>query len=516
MKTEQQTQPTTLYPVKQSRYEGKEIHVYAQNFSIADNWFADNVMQGKVDFNLLEFDLENENATFIEKVMDIESDTPLISVGEKTPLYDKLTKGYDPSTGCYVFSMVDEYTRETTVEATSPEEALQKAMDGKVSFPQEETMNHKVYVCSEDERAIIDGKVVKYWEEDALTEKLKQAFPDGMTVTLEKESLKNLMEYSHFDEELEWVTLNGIVGKDGQMPGAYGKLEAKMELKPDDYGLVFACDKTYWSEELSDIGWDAEVNATSMLLAFEEDMNNIRVQTALNEEVLEHLLIEGKPYHEVMDLVQRYQMQEDELIFYFDNEFLNKQPDWKREMAKQQTREVINKFFVEKAAPAFIQQKKMFNETQEQAAKENGYDNATEWQNDVNWSKNPSQVLADKMRNTSERWRELYAPHEKKCNEVFDKLEQLKASEQRAFIERFDRRAEQAISSVKVIQRGVGEMAIRCMIDGVQQMGRTLGRAHQQVFLEGSVKNIKEIAAQYFKNDIIDSMSQSRERGLKR
>jgi len=217
-----------------------------------------------------------------------------------------------------------------------------------------------------------------------------------------------------------------------------------------------------------------------------------------------------------MDLVQRYQLQEDELIFYFDNEFLNKQPDWKREMAKQQTREVINKFFVEKAAPAFIQQKKMFNETQEQAAKENGYDNATEWQNDVNWSKNPSQVLADKMRNTSERWRELYAPHEKKCNEVFDKLEQLKASEQRAFIERFDRQAEQAISSVKVIQRGVGEMAIRCMIDGVQQMGRTLGRAHQQVVLEGSVKNIKEIAAQYFKDDIIDSMSQSRERGLKR
>ena len=100
MKTEQQTQPTTLYPVKQTRYEGKEIHVYAQNFSIADNWFADNVMQGKVDFNHLEFDLENENATFIEKVMDIESDTPLISVGEKTPLYDKLTKGYDPSTGC--------------------------------------------------------------------------------------------------------------------------------------------------------------------------------------------------------------------------------------------------------------------------------------------------------------------------------------------------------------------------------------------------------------------------------
>jgi len=517
MSNEQQNQTTTLYPVKQTRYEGKEIHVYAQNFPIADKWFADNVMQGKVDFNHLEFDLENENATFIEKVMDIKSVTPQFSVGEKASLYDKLTKGYDPSTGCYVFSMVNEFTRKVDVEAATPEEALQKVRDGMVNLPDEETTARSVYACSEDERCIVDGVVVKYCNEEELTERLRQEFPDGLTVTLESESLKNLLDYRSIDEDGEWVTLSGTTAKDGIMAGAYGNLAAKLELKPEDYSLVFACDKTYWAEELSEMGWDSDANATSMLLAQEEDMKDIRVQAGVSEELLKHLMIDGRPYSEVMDMVQKYHIQEEkDLVHLFNTEFLERQPDWKKLLAEEQTKEVINKFWVSKTAPAWFELKKMFTETQNQAAQENGYKDANEWQRDVKWSKNPSPVLTEKMRSTEERWRELYTPYEKKYDKVYKEMTQLKASEQRAFIERFDRRALQAVSNVKVIQRGAGELAIRCMVDGVQQMGRTLNKEHSRIILEAPSKNMREMAACYFKDEIVDSMQQARQQGMKR
>ena len=95
-------------------------------------------------------------------------------------------------------------------------------------------------------------------------------------------------------------------------------------------------------------------------------------------------------------------------------------------------------------------------------------------------------------------------------------MTQLKASEQRAFIERFDRRALQAVSNVKVIQRGAGELAIRCMVDGVQQMGRTLNKEHSRIILGAPSKNMREMATCYFKDEIVDSMQQARQQGMKR
>lgn len=519
MKNEQQNPETMLHTVKQVEYVGHEFHIYAGSFKEADEWFAKNLRTGNGDFKDMEHEIQSDNAVYLNKVVDIKSEKPLVYVGEKSPLADKVMQGYDFESGCYVFSKIDTYTSQLEVGADTPEEAIKKVMDGEVKLKEGAviSINCEVFACCEDERVIVDGSVVKYHDEDELTKRLQQEFPDGLTVTLENESLRNLLDYRQVDEDGEWIELNGMVSDKGMMPAAYGNLEAKLKLKPEDYGLIYACEKTYWSNELSEIGWDAEVNSTSMLLAFEDSMKDIRVQAGVSEEILKHLMIEDRPYKEVMELVDRYGIKdEDVLVHYFNTEFLNKQPEWKIKLAEQETKEVVNKFFVNKAQPAFTELKKMFKETQEQAAKENGYASAADWNKDIGWFKNPSPQMTERMQKTSERWRELYIPYEKKCNEVFDQLERLKANEQREYIKRFDRRASQAVSNVKIIQRGVGDLAIRCMIDGQQQMGRTLNKEHVRTIMDAPSRNMKEMAVQYFKDEIAASMQQSRQQGLKR
>lgn len=517
MDKEQQNPEAMLHTVRQVEYKGHDVYVYANSFNEADEWVTQCMRAGNGDFKNMEHEILDDNAVYVSKMVDIKSEKSIIFAGDRDPLTDMLTKGYEPESGCYVYSVVDKYIREAGVKAASPEEAVQKALEGKVDFPKEWTVVKGVYACSENDRVIVDGNIVKYYNEDELTKRLQQEFPDGLTVTLENESLRNLLDYRQIEEDGEWMELNGMVSDNGMMPGANGNLHAKLILKPEDYGLIYACEKTYWSNKLSEIGWDAEVNITSMLLAIESSMKDIRVQAGVSEDMLKYLMIEDRPYKEVMELVDRYGIKdEDILIHHLNAEFLNKQPEWKIKLAEHETKEAVNKFFVNKAQPAFAELKKMFKETQEQAAKENGYASAADWNTDIGWFKNPSPLMAERMQKTSERWRELYIPYERKCNEAFDHLERLKANEQRAYIEKFDKRASQAISNVKIIQRGVGDLAIRCMIDGQQQMGRTLNKEHVRTIMDAPGRNMKEMAALYFKDEIAASIRQSQQQGLKR
>lgn len=513
----QQKQENPLHTVRQGRYQGQDIYVYANSFNAADAWFAKCLRTGNTDFKNMENEIKDENTVYVDKIVDIQSDEPILYAGDKEPLADKLTKGYDFESGCYVFSVVDTYTREANVEAATAEEAIEKAEEGKVNFPNEWTVERNIYACSENDRIVIEGKVVRYCSENELEDRIRQEFPDGLVVTLENESLSHLLECRQVEEDGEWMALNGMLSDKGIMAGAYGNLEARLILKPDDYDMLDACEDTYYSGVLSDMGWDAEANSTSMLLATEESMHNVRVQVGVSEAALNCLLIEGRPYREVMELVDRYHIKDEKvLVHHLHTDFLDQQPEWKRKMAEQETKGAVNEFYVNKVAPAWNNLKRMFHETQEQAAQENGYASAAEWNRDVQWTRNPSPELADRLRKTSERWKELYTPFENEFNKVGEQMEQLKASEQRAFINRFNRQAEKVISQVNVIQRGPGYFAVRCKIDGVQQMGKNLSQEHVRTVMDAPDKNMKEMAACYYKDEIIASMQQSRQQGLKR
>lgn len=82
----------------------------------------------------------------------------------------------------------------------------------------------------------------------------------------------------------------------------------------------------------------------------------------------------------------------------------------------------------------------------------------------------------------------------------------------------FDRQAKNLVSDVNIIQRGYGSYAIRCKLGGVQQLAVAMDKADVTQVLNANDKGetINQMAAKYFKNEILDSLKQTQSRGLHR
>ena len=519
---QQQENSVQMQRIKMLQYEGKEVLLAAPSYEEAKKWMDDYLAKNDNDIKgLAEIEFDAEEGIYIEGIKDIQTDAPIFSAMDEDVL-DNLKKGYDTDQEAYVFSLVNVNYSAYQFPASDVEEAIQMLHEGQFqqSSLLEEGSFFKSFSCGDEERAIVDGVLVRYKEEGEVAKELVRQYPDGLVVTLEDECVKNLINYKNCENEEECTTLYGMIdGGDARMAGAYGLLKAQLKLNPDEYEELYACDKTYWDSALSDLGWTSGDNATSMMLACESSMKDARIECIVSPALLGSLYIQDKPYYQIMKTVEEYGIKDDhELLFVLNRETLEEQPEWKRKLAEEQTRDQVQKHFIKYTAPAHFEQKRMYDETREQAAKENGYFNAAEWDRDIQWTKDPSPQLAAKLQATSERWRELYAPYQQKCNEAFHNLDRFKAEEQTKFIERFDRKAAQMVSDVKIIQRGGNGWAVRCKMDGEQQAGRTLSQKDaDSVTRSTSVASVaKEMAAKYFSQDIIEGMQQQQARGMRR
>ena len=100
----------------------------------------------------------------------------------------------------------------------------------------------------------IDGKTFALKSHDDLTVALEKQYPQGLTVILENESLANLDRYAWRKVE-DWEVLKGLVEDgDARMAKAHGSLEAKLVLPPTQYGLLEACEDSYYMHELANAG----------------------------------------------------------------------------------------------------------------------------------------------------------------------------------------------------------------------------------------------------------------------
>lgn len=524
MTERQQDSNPTLHTVRQTTYSGQEFHIYARDYNQAQEWFQKKILSRGDTPGMTETEIGNADSAFLQKTLDIRSDEPVYSAGGVDPLKDLLTKGYDTDSSCYIFSRVDVSSSEATVPAASLEEALQLAASGTVDFSDGAELGAElrqdVYSCDEYTCAVVDGLTVPFRTEEDLTRALERQYPKGMTVVLENECIQNLIAYStHDNENGEYITLKGMIDAVGSsMPGANGRLDAKLVLTPDQYDLLNACDSTYWSSELSDLGWESGDNATSMMLATEDSFKDSRIETPVCPDMLQALVIEGRPYHDIMQIVGKHHMTDDDaLLHYFNLQLLDSQPEWKKQLAEKMVAEDVNRYFVRKVAPAIAEKKKMYHETQELVARENGYHDAAEWNRDVQWTRNPSPELAQKLYRTAERWRELYLPHEKKCEQAFALFERYKTELVAGFIRRFDRRADTALSEAKVIRQAGGNLAVRCKLDGRQLTGSTLSTAEARALVDAANKQplIRDLAVRHFSQDIADSLQQAKRQGIK-
>lgn len=65
----QQKQENPLHTVRQGRYQGQDIYVYANSFNAADAWFAKCLRTGNTDFKNMENEIKDENTVYVDKIV---------------------------------------------------------------------------------------------------------------------------------------------------------------------------------------------------------------------------------------------------------------------------------------------------------------------------------------------------------------------------------------------------------------------------------------------------------------
>lgn len=522
--TDDKTVALKSYQIQKDAARGTDVYVSADSYEAAKKWFHENIVDKGADVSQMEIEMDEEADIYISKIAAAD-EPPLVhessrETGEVLDMF--YNKGYDYDSESYVFTVLKVETQKAVVQATSPDEAMH-LMDGKWDAVAVERQN--LIVSAPETRFVtVEGETMEVMGEEQLEKALREQFPDGITVKVEDESVANLLQYQKYmqeDDELEWHALNGMieVSPDTCMAAAHGLLNAELRLKPEDYCLLDACDRTYYSSELSDVGLEVGVNATTVMLNSEEDLKEARVQAWLNPAVLNSLYIEGQPYEDVLDLIKNYDIRDDKSIMtYFNHEFNRQQPEWKVAMAKESARPEIQKFWVEKMGPVYREEREMYLKTRDQAAQEYGYESGNDYQRDIEWTKNASQQQEEKFRAVAKRWDELMQPYRQKSMDVAEQKEYKESSIIRSFIERFDRKAAELVTDVRIIQRLNSEQAVRCKIDGEQQMGKTLSREESAMIAAKDYPKgfFNDLAQKYFKDDILQAMQQEQSRGLRR
>ena len=249
-------------------FEGRYVYVQADSYKEAKDWFDQHIVQTKVNMKDIQPDVTVEQKPRIIRVEDMEPLDIMAKAGRDI-LSEFFMKGYDMDSGSYVFTMLDTYTQKHQVVASSFQEAEKKLQDGSVVLDKTlpRSFSSRVLSCDEDHKVVIDGDVMDIYSEEDLTKRLKQAYPDGLTVRLADESMANLVSYVNYDDEY-LIKVQGMLDAepDTRMLVAHGNLEAELQLKPDCYDILYACEDTYYMDELSDLGLDTGSNATTVML----------------------------------------------------------------------------------------------------------------------------------------------------------------------------------------------------------------------------------------------------------
>ena len=369
----------------------------------------------------------------------------------------------------------------------------------------------------------IDGKTFALKSHDDLTVALEKQYPQGLTVILENESLANLDRYAWRKVE-DWEVLKGLVEDgDARMAKAHGSLEAKLVLPPTQYGLLEACEDSYYMHELANAGVESEYIATTVMLGFLNSLQGARVQVEISKDmipqVLPYLYIEDIPFSEVMDMVDEYDIKdEEELMRGLDYRNFASMPAWKQDMVKWWTKDYLLEYYDNNVKPAWREARTMVNVTLDQAAKEHGYASGADYKRDIQRTKNPSPEMVLKFNRITERHTALYEPYNRQLVDALDKHEKLENTLRKQCVRSFDRQVKNLVSDVNIIQRGYGGYAIRCKLGGVQQLAVAMDKADVTQVLNANDKGetINQMAAKYFKNEILDSLKQTQSRSLHR
>lgn len=149
---------------------------------------------------------------------------------------------------------------------------------------------------------------------------LQRQYPQGVAVKLPDESLAHLMDIHEAllrGEEylLDAVSWQGKIESTDRSRVGEGILNAEFRLPAEKYDRILPDEEAYPLDtpEADAMDWEDRA-ATRLLQVHGDDLKGAHVEIVIREDVLPHLHIEGRPFPEVMEAVQRVGCLKDEEV----------------------------------------------------------------------------------------------------------------------------------------------------------------------------------------------------------
>lgn len=156
-----------------------------------------------------------------------------------------------------------------------------------------------------------DGIRMKKADMQMFGEALRRQFPEGLVIPLPDYRLADLMDLKDdLDNEREFmrddVTFDGLVEARNEHIVTDGTLKAELRIPPEYYGRIYPDEESYPLDgrEADAMDWEDRA-ATRLLYEHGNDLSGAAVGVVIREDIMPLLHIEGVPFPEFMQDVQK-------------------------------------------------------------------------------------------------------------------------------------------------------------------------------------------------------------------
>lgn len=445
----------------------------------------------------------------------LDADEPFQEVKPEIP-YE--AKGYDLFEDAYFFATVDTLRTVKPYQAESPEQALQMAKGDQLHnvLTKVQPIRQFLHADKYERVTLQSGQTIGIVSDEDFQQRLREKFPDGLTIRLADENYARLAYFKNSADNLtadmdDWMGLANPGNT--KMLVAHGEIPAELKLKPEDYKYIFACEDTYYDKDLMNLLEDDSLTAASLLLAQELEMKAMRVKVSQVPVMMDRLFIAGKPFKTIMEMASDFKVKNDRDFRSMLNKiYLHDQPEWLKQLANVQTQERRHKAFINMTAGAAAEHHREGNRLLEDAAKSVGctVDDLQKYM------KQPSNVpynLKDKVIQAVTTYHREMQPYEQKLGQAYERYGQAVNSLEAEFVHKFNDFIKNHVNEVTMYPNNQGKWNVRCKIDGEQQMGRQITDSDARIRKEsnGNFQSIKLMACKYFKDEIVSAMTTGQE-----
>lgn len=443
----------------------------------------------------------------------LDADEPFQEIKPQVPFE---AKGYSLWDDAYFFASVDTLRTVKPYEAESPEQALQMAKGDQLHnvLTRVQPIRQFLHADKYEKVTLQTGQTVDIVGEKEFQNTLRERFPNGLTVRLADESFANLDYFKRNAEDItaqltDWMGLANP--GDATMLAANGNIPAELHLKPEDYRYVFACDDTYYDRDMYYLLEDVDLVCNSLLLANEPKLEAMRVKVAQMPVMMDRLYIAGKPFPTMMQMAEEFKVRNDQdFKFMLDKIYMHSQPEWIKQLAEQKTMQQRHKAFINITAPATGEAHQAYVRLLEEAVQKFGYGPV---KNILDAMKQPDLVPDAQKEKAFQAIayinREM-EPYQKANQTAFEKYERTIKGYEADFARKFNDFIAKNVKEVTMYPNNQGKWHVRLQINGEQQMGRPIDDKDARIRKDatGQFQNIKTMACKYFKDEILDAMSQ--------